>query len=242
MKPGTFPSQDLSRRGSPEESVVEFFFASPSSTTDMMECSTLCLLRRDIVRCFWPVRHAKMREDTICESDYEKMPSLFPGLMLICAGIDLLAKFFAGSDEHGDVGRRFRAFVREFGVAGSGDPSYVWELRNALMHSFGLRDLRTGKQFGVASKGVDEPFVQGRGNRMLVQVPALHRNFLRAVKSYHERLTGMGSEADELGRKFCLMFEHYGRLLVTRNSAEELLGLFDTGDPGVIDLWDDWVP
>src|SRR5262245_31828370 len=62
----------------------------------------------------------------------------WPGAMTMLAGIDLLAKFFAGSDKRGQVGDRFCGFVERFLVGlTQSDREVIYQLRNSLLHSFG---------------------------------------------------------------------------------------------------------
>ena len=65
--------------------------------------------------------------------------ALWPGAMAMLAGIDLLAKFFAGCDRPGKVGERFLLFIEQFFVGmHSTDREVIYQLRNSLLHSFGL--------------------------------------------------------------------------------------------------------
>jgi hypothetical protein len=59
--------------------------------------------------------------------------------MAVLVGVDLLAKFFAGSDDVGKVGDRFRGFLeRFFSITNPADRDVIYQLRNSLLHSFGL--------------------------------------------------------------------------------------------------------
>jgi hypothetical protein len=84
------------------------------------EFGILYLLRRDINRCLTPGEGSWL------------------GAMGIFAGIDLLAKFYKGTDK-GEVGKRFRLFTRKyFDTSGNAEAVAIYQLRNAMMHSFGL--------------------------------------------------------------------------------------------------------
>lgn len=215
---------------------INFFFSPPGPATDSEVCSSLCLLRRDIMYCFWPGRYRQMSEDRIDPRDYDDIRTLFPGLMLMCAAIDLLAKFHAGSDT-GKVGKRFKEFVRAHCIAPPVDPDLAWEFRNSLMHSFGLYG-HNGSRFGVVRGGVDEVFAPRRRNAVLVNVRVLHIAFLHAVDSFHSALV-RAEFGSKLRCGFRAMYEKYGRLLVTRQSEEELQALLDTGDNSIDGLWRD---
>jgi hypothetical protein len=60
--------------------------------------------------------------------------------MGMLAGIDLLAKFAKGDDTLNKVGQRFRDFVHTYFMSdiNAGDEEILYQLRNALIHSFGL--------------------------------------------------------------------------------------------------------
>lgn len=106
----------------PNKSIARSGRADPTPVIPLAACkmySTLYLLRRDVRRCF-------RRSD----------PVYWPGAMALLAGVDLLAKFSSGSDSIGGVGQRFKNFVDSFMNAGDGNS--VYELRNALLHSFGV--------------------------------------------------------------------------------------------------------
>lgn len=80
--------------------------------------STLYLLRRDVKRCFRPSE-----------------PIYWSGTMAVFAGIDLLAKLYSGTDT-GTIGTRFQNFVQQH--MSTSDVLKMWQLRNSLMHSFGV--------------------------------------------------------------------------------------------------------
>ncbi len=65
--------------------------------------------------------------------------------MGICAGIDLLGKFFVGNDDKGGVGKRFRNFLITYFSVPQNDAETLYQLRNSLLHSFGLYSEVTDK-------------------------------------------------------------------------------------------------
>ena len=108
------------------------FFQSPLQPRSLPgDFGILYLLRRDIIQCLGknPNTGAALG-----------LQSVWPGAMAILAGIDLLAKYLAGNDDRGGVGKRFREFVKSkyFGPISAGDEETIYQLRNALLHSFGL--------------------------------------------------------------------------------------------------------
>ncbi|HMR42306.1 MAG TPA: hypothetical protein PKC40_00665 [Saprospiraceae bacterium] len=112
---------------------IQFFFRKPEDLDDTEKIySILFLLRRDIKTCFGinPNDNSKIT--------YE---ALFPGVMAIMAGIDLLAKFYHGNDttQNGEVGKRFKNYVKIYLVNKNEDEAkIIYQLRNSLLHSFGL--------------------------------------------------------------------------------------------------------
>lgn len=79
------------------------------------------------------------------------------GVMGIMAGIDLLAKLYAGTDTNG-VGTRFRNFVNQY-ITGNNNQQteVIYQLRNSLLHSFGLYSKRnaTAAERNAAAGGFD---------------------------------------------------------------------------------------
>lgn len=115
------------------DQMLDFFFRDPAIEPTFQPgnnlFSNLYLLRRDINTCF--------------ASD-----AIWPGVMAIMSGIDLLAKFFAGADTTapGDVGNRFRAFAGEYLTNNNAiDNEVLYQLRNSLLHSFGLYTKRRAR-------------------------------------------------------------------------------------------------
>jgi hypothetical protein len=60
--------------------------------------------------------------------------------MCILAGVDFLGKFYAGSDAQGGVRDRFTSYLQRYFDLDdpANDAETVYQLRNALLHSFGL--------------------------------------------------------------------------------------------------------
>ena len=103
----------------------------------------LYLLRRDISRC--------LRENPTAEKKMEGNPIIWPAAMLVMAGIDLLGKFYKGKDDTGKVGKRFINFLKNYFNICQEDAEIVYQLRNSLLHSFGLYSTKTPKK-GKKSK------------------------------------------------------------------------------------------
>lgn len=175
----------------------EIFFENPESNPcPPGEFGILYLLRRDIKRCM-------------------DMNILWPGAMCILAGVDLLGKFLDGTDDHRSVGNRFRLFiVRYFGLTSSSDGEVIYQLRNSLLHSFGL--------FSKNSNGQEYHFQLDTTNsaKLIVQLPPdsyrinlieLQKRFESAVKEYRQDL----STDPKLQAKFDSMFRKYGKTSIT---------------------------
>ena len=96
----------------------------------------LYLLRRDIERAF--SKEAK-----------------WLGVMGIMAGFDLLAKLYAGTDEN-SVTERFENFVSKYVTNNNAtETDVIYQLRNSLLHSFGLYSKRYVRKRDRATAGYD---------------------------------------------------------------------------------------
>jgi len=158
----------------------------------------LYLLRRDIKNCII------------------NRQALWPGAMAILAGIDLLGKFLAGSDRSGQVRKRFRQFVnRYFQPVSADDAMTIYQLRNALLHSFGLysEDKKSSKVYRFTLSPVAGPLIQVhpvRNDSYLINLLTLYRKFENAIALYQADL-----QADvDLRSRFNVMFPKYGEIHV----------------------------
>lgn len=116
---------------------LEFFFKYEKDISGKTTFSNLNLLHRDIYTCF--NINPNDLQSTIGSS------ALWPGTMAIFAGIDLLAKFYSGNDDYKKSRQAFKDYTYEFI-----DQAYVeelYQLRNALLHSFGLYSVNSKKKF-----------------------------------------------------------------------------------------------
>ncbi len=86
----------------------------------------------------------------------------------------------------------------------------VYQLRNSLLHSFGLysNDKKNKKEyhFFLTDTGTAPLVSQKPGDRYDVDLRALHHEFEKAVERYQGKLNGDG----ELQRNFTKMFDRYG--------------------------------
>lgn len=184
----------------PLTETVERFFADPAVEPAIPgRVSVLHLLRRDVRGCM------------------EGNQFLFPATMAVFAGVDLLAKFYAGEDQSG-VGQRFTRFVAAyFQPISAQDASILWLVRNALMHSFGLRV--NGHALNLVSH---MPFLIGRDrnnpNTVLVSTHGLYACFERAVERYRQDVLAR----PELQRGFEDMHEKYGFITMGKVKLEQI--------------------
>src|SRR4030095_1470037 len=123
------------------EEQIDFFFAGPDpeQTGDLR--STLHLVRREVQDC---LIGKVVDESQVVTVAREESHRLFATMMVLMAGVDLLAKMYAGSDKKGEVRRRFIEFSQRYVVQGGSDVderarALYLGLRNPLMHSFTVR-------------------------------------------------------------------------------------------------------
>lgn len=188
-----------------ELSKIELFFQDPKAQHPTYKTpktyGVLHLLRRDIIKC-----SGKDPETG------EKSPisSLWPQTMAVLAGIDLLGKFYYGSDstEFGAIGNRFKGFIVEnFNISREG-AEIIWQLRNSLLHSFGLYSKgRRGKIYRFTVTNVGGELIScGENDQYTVDLKTLNSVFEEAVEKYRKGLL----EDPSLQKKFNIMFENYG--------------------------------
>jgi hypothetical protein len=135
--------------------------------------------------------------------------------MMMCAGIDLVAKFHAGTDKNG-VGPRFRAFINAyFSGIPLNDAEVVFQFRNALLHSFGLyaRDNHGNEyKFGIAPESKLANY--HNDSKYIINAGMLYTQFETALQQYRNDL----ATNDDLRSKFQSMFLHYGTTELRLNS------------------------
>jgi hypothetical protein len=121
---------------------IAFFFTPPAPITEVGTLSSLFMLRREAQDC---LIGKVIDEDAVIEEAMRGEHRLFATLMVVAAGVDLLAKFYAGSDDIGGVGARIKNFAARYMFASAKDPARSAEIlyqgiRNPLLHSFTLYD------------------------------------------------------------------------------------------------------
>jgi len=172
---------------------IELFFEDPKTPPRPRPTSygVLYLLRRDINTCF----------DNNAE---------WPGIMATLAGIDLLGKFYKG-DEIG-VGDRFRLFLDYFGNISEEEKEIIYQLRNSLLHSFGLySEDRRGNIYRFTLGKNFPQFIEQNGERYYVDVLKLLEYFNLSIGNYYSAL----KNSTILQAKFEEMFPKYGAIHMT---------------------------
>jgi hypothetical protein len=193
---------------------IDFFFAPPLPQQVGM-ASPLHLLRRELQLCLV----GEVISEDVFVSD-PRRNRVFASGMVIMAGIDLLAKFYAGSDQPGEVGARFTAFASRFIFPAHPEAttfsSVLYELRNPLVHSFTLNSkkrtviLVTGERRG---RGVVRPVTSDEipdPQYVVVSLDDLFVAFIRAITAYEVSLRDSAS----LRGNFERMFVEYGGMRV----------------------------
>ena len=180
---------------------ADLFFLSPRTKVDRPNWfGVLYLLRRDIDLCMG------------INPDTGEAMALWPGAMAMLAGIDLLAKFFAGCDDGGPgkVGNRFRMFLERFFVGTSSTHrGVIYQLRNSLLHSFGLYS--PNYRFFLTNHGAGALVSYNPPDRYHVDLRVLHREFEKAVAAYCAALDS-DPQHRQLQANFKAMLGNYGRI------------------------------
>jgi hypothetical protein len=190
---------------------LDFFFAPPLPEHTGTPQSPLTVVRQQMQECFIGT---VVSEDAILAYPV-KRNSLFSTVMVIMAGIDLLAKFHAGNDDKSDVRDRFTAFVAAFMF--DSDPlaaEYAEVLylgcRNPLLHSFSFhqQDYRITVIDRWSPSEVAVRRVFGDRQHFVIDVGALVQAFVKTVRGYEAAVR----KRDDLQKHFTKMFPTYGSI------------------------------
>jgi hypothetical protein len=184
---------------------ADIFFEEPSNDRRSPGVfGVLYRLRRDIFLCMG------IHPTTQNAISYA---ALWPGTMAILAGVDLLAKFYAGSDKINEVGPRFRKFIGKYlGPLSPNDQETVYQLRNSLLHSFGLySETAKGKKYQFAlGQNLGQFISSPEMDVYVIDIRELHRRFETAVLQYQSEL-----ESDPtLQKDFSTLFPKYGAIRI----------------------------
>ena len=205
-------------------SKIAHFFTAPAvdpATLGMIK-STLYLLRRDVNFCLGIDHETGAHDPT-------QGRAIFPGVMTIMAGWDLLGKFLAGDDDpYHRVGARLQAFIQRYvrtvtcDALTNAQAWCLWQLRNCMLHSFGLlakvndaRQFADVVRFVLAEDGMDVIVVGRTGGAerdwtAVVDYWKLHAQFEQSIVAYRRELENPASGGD-LRNHFDRMWTDYGR-------------------------------
>jgi hypothetical protein len=195
---------------------INFFFAEPTVPEKdheraKGEQSVLYLLRREAQGCLFAIRKIHPEEELL-----KRIPErrLFASSMVLFAGIDLLAKFFC--EDHGKVGVRFICFGCEYLGLSEDEASALWDVRNAIMHSFGLYVSKGHKVSIEQTCGHSRcRLVRKKKEGWRLCVGHLYPALLGAIESYKRDLD---ANKGDLRERFERMFPKYGSMIVKRGT------------------------
>lgn len=180
------------------EEKINLFFLDPKKPRPPRTYGVLHSLRKDISNAYGD-------ENKNCRT-------LFLGAMGIFAGIDLLAKLADGNDDIGKVGKRFHKFLRLYAdrTSKKSDREIVYQLRNALIHSFGLRSESNNKvyQFNMVETGKELIHIPANEtDTYVINIHILREVFNEAILKYETKLRS----DSETQHKFEEMYDKYGQ-------------------------------
>lgn len=179
---------------------ITFFFRNPNNfISQPQKYSTLFLLHRDVLTCFGfnPNNGERIEYEVI-----------FPGLMTICSGFDLLSKFYSGNDNFWEAGKRFKCFIADTLNLNQQDSELLWSFRNSMLHSFGLYGRNNNTEYKFVLNGNGENIINKteEPNKYFLNIYKLFKGFQDSIQNYYELL-----KADiQLENNFNKMFENYG--------------------------------
>ena len=177
---------------SADQEPIDVFFRNPLEVPESSGTfGVLYLLRRDINVCF------------------DKKIATWPATMAILAGIDLLGRFHEVEDTS-SVGKRFRGFVKKYFDISRDGAETIYQLRNALMHSFGLYS--KGCRFSLINTETDSLIQRSLdGKYVRINIRALKKEFEAAIERYQADVRANS----ELQKKFEKMYSDYGAINIS---------------------------
>ncbi len=180
--------------------ITEFFREPSYEPWPPEELSVLFLLRREVYNCL----HKQPR-------------TIISASMALLAGIDLIGKFSEGNDDYQKASSRFKAFIQQYFNLSAEDATILYQLRNALLHSFGLYSESKDKvyKFALVAHTESGTIVKDLSNyQYQIDALCLHSQFEAAIKSYKDDLR----ENSTLIERFKEMLPNYGSLLTGSKS------------------------
>lgn len=186
----------------------DLFFEDPVNYVEANKSSILHLLRRDIYRCMgYTIQNGMWVKNA--------EPIIWPGSMAVLTGIDLLGKFYAGNHNDREVGSRFKAYCEKY-ICSPGDAKVIYELRNSLVHSFGLSSATYLFQFSSSSSKDLVTMLSGQGTNCYYRIDlyTLREKFEQSIEKYKQEL----EKDSNLQNNFFAMFKLYGMVHPVNNS------------------------
>jgi len=180
---------------------IEIFFFNPkTSIQPPNEYGVLYLLRRDVYRCLG------YNTDTWI---VDRESIIWPGAMTVLAGIDLLSKFYKGDDSPNGVGQRFKDYYVKY--VDSQNSEIIYQLRNSLLHSFGLLSKTKAKTYSFSVLANHDRLVeQYSDTNYKIDLFTLWDRFEESIDKYKIDLI----DNDLLKTKFMTMFKFYGAVKI----------------------------
>jgi hypothetical protein len=196
---------------------IDFFFRPPEDFKERVaRHSTLHLLRREIQECLVddPPREERVFLARLNDPETQ-LRRLLAAAMLAFAGVDLVAKFYAGTD-NGNPGPRFKRFARRYLALTTDAAVTLWQIRSALMHSFGPYDPRGGRRLILdtppAGNRLTTPAIRQEAGTWYVSPVGVYRDFVRAIEAYEADVRG---GAPAVRANFDRMFPDYGAMAIS---------------------------
>lgn len=167
---------------------------------------TLYKLRREAHTCFKAGRSAP-----------------WAGAMCVLTGIDLLACFYAGSNQTGGVTSRFLKFVEDcMPPTCKANKDLVYSLRNCLLHNFTARHYVN--KFRLILDDTPAVFTPDGTDTYLVNLNRLRLDFEQCIQTYKSKIISGSTEE----RNFNTMFSAIGYMLVYDRPPQTLSGSVGT--------------
>lgn len=187
---------------------IPCFFKQPAPITELGTFSSLFMIRCEAQDC---LIGKVIDEDEVIDEAMLGEHRLFAALMVVMAGVDLLAKFYAGSDNNGGVRTRIEDFAARYMFPSAKDPdrsarALYLGLRNPLLHSFTLYDQTLTIWLVNRQPNFDIFEDPERPDRFLISVEGVYLAFVRGLRTYYADLVNSA----DLRAKFEAMYEKYG--------------------------------
>jgi hypothetical protein len=206
---------------------IDWYFRNPRLAPRPAEgLSQLYFLRRDIDTCFgtdpntgvlWQTIDKRTGTDIYCKA-------IWPGTMAILAGIDMLGKFLVGTDKTRGpgkitVGDRFKAFTTRYFGLNDTDAGLLYQLRNSMLHSFGLYSEEQDSQGKIKSTynfiltlGTDKLVKHIKDDYYQIDAQCLREYFEISITKYEAELRDVSQQGNkELNDKFNAMFPKHAK-------------------------------